>query len=533
MEASPALSVTIADNALRCRVDDVVAMLVRHRAASRLAAADASLWGEAAMAEARQRLGWLRLPATSRPLLAEIDRLREGLATDGIEHIILAGMGGSSLAPEVICAQAGVPLSVLDTTDPQQTRRVLEGDLARSLLIVASKSGGTVETDSQRRIFTEAFAAAGCDPAAHLLAITDPGSPLATLAEEQSWRAVILADPQVGGRFAALSAFGLVPAGLAGVAPGRLLDEAAAVTDLLARDAEDNPAIRLAAAMAASHAAGREKLVLAESPALAGFGAWAEQLIAERSGKRGRGMRPLTGEGGDCAELGRGAAALHLSRGPLEGGAVRVDGALGAQFLLWECAVALLGHCLDLNPFDQPDVEAAKQAARACLEPADSVPARPAAIFGPVEVYATLPEADMASLSAVLHGFCRQVPAEGYLAIQAFLDREAEAQAPQLRRALARLSQRPTSFGWGPRFLHSTGQYHKGGHPNGAFVQITGAGVRDLAVPGRTYQLGELQRAQAAGDAAVLRQRGRPVLHLHLRERGAGLADLLAAATAA
>ena len=225
--------------------------------------------------------------------MARLSALREALAAEGVDRVVLCGMGGSSLAPEVITAAAGVPLTVLDATDPHQVRAALAGDLARTVVVVSSKSGGTVETDSQRRAFVEAFTEAGLDPATRLVVVTDPGSPLSALAEAEGCRELFLADPDVGGRYSALTAFGLVPSALAGVDVGVLLDEAEAVLPSLGR-AEDNPALELGCVLGGAGAAGRDKLVLAPgSDALPGFGDWAEQLVAESTGKQGSGLLPV------------------------------------------------------------------------------------------------------------------------------------------------------------------------------------------------------------------------------------------------
>ncbi|MGH3930193.1 MAG: glucose-6-phosphate isomerase, partial [Pseudonocardiaceae bacterium] len=280
----------------------LVDKLVAERVASALAAGDPTLWGPQAEHEAARRLAWVALPETSRPLLATIEALRADLHSDGIDRVVLAGMGGSSLGPEVICATAVQshsrnPLTVLDTTDPGQVANALAGDLTRTVLVVSSKSGSTVETDSHRRIFTAAFAAAGLDPAAHLVVVSDPGSALQRLAEAQGYRAVITADPDVGGRYSALTAFGLVPAGLAGADIAGLLDDAAELAPLLSVDDPANPALLLGAALGAAHTAGADKVALADTGSgIVGFADWAEQLIAESTGKDGTGLLPVVVE---------------------------------------------------------------------------------------------------------------------------------------------------------------------------------------------------------------------------------------------
>ncbi len=511
--------------------------LVAERVASALANQDPTLWGPRSQPEAARRLAWVALPETSRPLLATIDALRADLHSDGIDRVVLAGMGGSSLAPEVICATDKAALTVLDTTDPGQVADALAGDLDRTVLVVSSKSGSTVETDSHRRVFAAAFAAAGLDPAAHLVVVTDPGSPLQQIAEAEHYRAVITADPNVGGRYSALTAFGLVPAGLAGADIANLLDEAAQLAPLLALDDPANPALRLAAALAVRHAAGAEKVVLTDTGSgIIGFADWAEQLIAESTGKEGTGLLPVVVENPAApgfADAGPDATPVAIGPG-VEGAAVAVNGTLGEQVLLWEHAVAVVGRVLGINPFDQPDVEAAKVAARAQLNgvigtSATGPAVAPAFVDGDVAVYPVgdwLP-VGVATLSDALRALIAAAPQQGYLAIQAYLDRVADASAAVLRTELARRTWLQTTFGWGPRFLHSTGQYHKGGHQNGAFLQLTGAVGTDIPVPGAGFSLGELQQAQALGDAEVLTAHGRPVLRLHLLDRAAGLVTLV------
>ncbi|REF35014.1 glucose-6-phosphate isomerase [Thermasporomyces composti] len=519
----------------------VLDRLVTEDVAAKLARQDPTLWGPEAESEASIRLGWVDLPRTSRPLLAQIDALRAELREEGLDHVVLAGMGGSSLAPEVIAATAGVELTVLDSTDPHMVRRALSDRLDRTIVVVSSKSGTTVETDSQRRAYLKAFADAGIDGARRIVVVTDPGSPLAELAEREGYRTVFLADPHVGGRFSALSAFGLVPAALAGVDPAELLDEAEAVMPALAASAPDNPGLALGAALGAAHEQGRNKVALGEGASpIRGFAAWAEQLIAESTGKDGRGLLPVDVGAARTSTPGWGDAGddvIRVSIGAPDDavpGQLVTEGSLGALFLLWETAVAVAGRVIGINPFDQPNVEEAKRAARALLDaPSGEAAAAEEPVFadGAVEVYADATLLGSArSLPDALQALTRAVPDRGYLAVLAYLDRVGDARAADLRGLLARGAAYPVTFGWGPRFLHSTGQYHKGGPPVGAFLQITGAVREDLAVPDRPYTFGQLIAAQAAGDLAVLRSKGAPTLRLHLTDRSTGLEQVLQAA---
>ncbi|QSB12926.1 glucose-6-phosphate isomerase [Natronosporangium hydrolyticum] len=518
---------------------DVRATLAASGVPAALAAKDPSLWGPDAEPEARIRLGWIDTIARSRELLPQLAELRTELAD--LDHVVLAGMGGSSLAPEVICRTLDRPLTVLDTTDPQQVRAALADRLATTVVVVSSKSGGTVETDSQRRAYWQAFREAGfteAETARRMVIVTDPGSSLATTGEQQG-SVVILADPDVGGRYSALTAFGLVPATLAGVDVAELLDAAEALLPSLARES-DNPALALgaalgAAALGAGGAPVRDKLALVEDgTGIVGIGDWAEQLIAESTGKQGRGLLPVVVEaptaagatGDDVLTVTIGGS---LPAGAWPGGGVRphlaVNGPLGAQFLAWEYATAIAGRVLEINPFDQPNVTESKDNTNAILA-GGAPPEAPAAVDGAVELYGT----DAGTVVEALAEFTAGLGDTGYLAIMAYLDRFGDAAAAQLRPLLATATGRPVTFGWGPRFLHSTGQYHKGGPQVGSFLQITGATTADLAVPAQPYTFGELQTAQAAGDRRALAERDRPVLRLHLTDRAAGLRQLRRAA---
>jgi len=516
------VSVTVAargaaDEAITRVVPELVSDLV----ASRITGGDATLWGEAAEAEASIRLGWTQAVSVSRPLVAQITELRQQLIERGVTRIVLCGMGGSSLAPEVITATAGVPLVVLDSTDPGQVRSALGDHLGHSAVVVSSKSGSTIETDSQKRSFEAAFRAAGIDPAERIIVVTDPGSPLETASLEAGYR-VFTADPTVGGRYSALTAFGLVPSGLAGVDLDVLLDEAEAASLMLAIDDPDNPGLRLGAAIAGTEPRRDKLVIVADGTHVVGLGDWIEQLIAESTGKDGTGILPVV-VGPDAPELVepraddvqvvRLVADRNATREVVDG-EIELSGTLGALLLTWEYATAVAGRLLGINPFDQPDVESAKVAARGLLD-ARPEPVSPAftdrgvAVSGPAELLAgatTIGEAVSALEAAV--------PADGYVSVQVYLDRLAHPELEALRHASARRTGRPVTFGWGPRFLHSTGQYHKGGPAHGVFLQITGLLGDDFEIPERPFTYGQLIAAQAAGDAAVLADHGRPVVTL-------------------
>jgi glucose-6-phosphate isomerase len=509
-----------------------VPRLVADGFASKLFAQDPTLWGPAAEPESAKRLSWVGLGSSSRPLVAEIEALRSKFAAAGLDHVVLCGMGGSSLAPEVICATDGVALTVLDSSQPDMVRAALDDRLAQTVVVVSSKSGSTVETDSQRRVYEQAFREAGIEPADRIVVVTDPGSPLDKEAREAGY-AVINADPNVGGRYSALTAFGLVPSGLAGADIGRLLDEAEAVTNLLAADDDGNPALRLGAALGGTQPL-RDKTVLIDAGTkVVGFGDWAEQLIAESTGKDGKGLLPVvvgdspTGEQLSDELWVRLVGADDESQ-PSGDAVVAVGGSLGGAMLLWEAAVSAAGRLLGINPFDQPDVESAKAAARELLGKGTGSAAAPAYIDGAVEVRSAGPDflGDAKTVDDALRALFAQLPASGYLAVMAYVDRIADRPLADVRIPLARKLNRPVTFGFGPRFLHSTGQYHKGGPADGIFVQVTTVPNDDLAIPGREFTFGDFIASQSAGDAKVLADHGRPVLQLNLTDHEAGLAQL-------
>ncbi|OIH93576.1 glucose-6-phosphate isomerase [Curtobacterium sp. MCBA15_001] len=529
------VSIAASGDAARA-IEQVVPRLVTDLVASGITAQDPDLWGPSAETEAANRLGWVEAVAVSRPLVPRIVELREQLRAEGIDHVVLAGMGGSSLAPEVIARTAGVPLTVLDSTDPAQVTAALTDRLERTVLVVSSKSGSTLETDSQRRVYEQAFTDAGIDPARRIVVVTDPGSTLETIATEAGYR-VFTADPTVGGRYSALTAFGLVPAGLAGADIEELLDEADAISMPLAVDLDENPGLVLGAVLAGTDPL-RDKIgIVPDGTHIIGFADWAEQLIAESTGKSGKGLLPVVLDV-DAPELSTRPHDLQVIR--LVGsrdeerhvaeGEVEITGTLGGQFLVWEYAVAVAGRLLGIDPFDQPDVEAAKVAARALLDGdhAQRAAAEPAFRESGIAVTATGLQAG-SSIAQAVSGLLSGVGPDGYVAIQAYVDRGVNRELEVLRDVLAERTGRPVTFGYGPRFMHSTGQYHKGGPATGVFLQILADDAGDLPIPGRPFTFGQLIRAQAAGDASVLAQHGRPVLTLSSGDLPA-LADVVTAA---
>jgi glucose-6-phosphate isomerase len=546
-DAAADVAVAVAGPDAAAALEANLATLVSDKVASRITGGDPTLWGDAAVSEASIRLGWTTLADTSRPLVEPIEELRSELAAEGVDRVVLCGMGGSSLAPEVITAEAGVPLVVLDGTDPGQVASALV-ELERTVVVVSSKSGGTVETDSQRRTFEKAFTDAGIDAKSRIVVVTDPGSPLEKASQEAGYRAIFGADPTIGGRYSALTAFGLVPSGLAGADIGALLDEAAAVSGQLAEDSEANPALILGTVLGASRLGGdpaapfRDKVTFVDlGSGLPGFGDWAEQLIAESTGKEGTGLLPVVVGSADSPEVRSPADDVLPVRlvpigdegkddqvGSSAGASVSVAGPLGAQFLLWEYATAIAGRLLGINPFDQPDVESAKAAARGLLD-ATPEPVPADAVDGAIEIRATPGLLQGATtVEAAVDALLATLPPRGYLAVMAYLNRIEDAALADVRDPLAKRAGRPVTFGWGPRFLHSTGQFHKGGPPIGVYLQVTADPADDLEIPDRPFTFGKLIGAQAAGDAKVLADPGRPVLRLNLTDRAAGLEQLTA-----
>jgi len=475
----------------------------------RLRARDTTLW-PASAAESAKWLGWLDSLDRAPTHLARIIPLVEELLAEGVTDVVLSGMGGSSLFPEVLARTfgpaAGHPrLWVLDSTDPAAVLRVeQEVPWASTVLIAASKSGGTVETRAHlARFLARLTDVRGEGAVRRVVVITDPGSSLDAEARAQRFRAVIHGDPQVGGRYSALSPFGLLPAAVLGIDLDRLLQGARTAVEHFERDPWDaaGPA-QLAAVMAASVAGGRDVMHLLLPSGLRTFGAWIEQLVAESSGKQGRGVLPIVTDRPE--EIHADGRRFVVALGEQPGlDAIAAAGTpvfvlpwagreqLLAEVLRWLHAVPLLCSELGVDPFDQPDVAAAKAATSVAIsEGGDVEPARP---FG-----------------AVLEELGSDVP---YLAVLAYVDPEG-ADAAALEQACSRLAVElalPVSLGLGPRYLHSTGQLHKGGRGGGRFVVTVGADPEDADVPGAPYGFSRLKRAQAAGDIAALRAAGRRV----------------------
>lgn len=519
---------------LTSRVPKLVARMEAEQVPQRLWDEDASLWSQEAPAqgEIRERLGWLHAPENSQALLPELQSLAAQIHAEGIQRVLVLGMGGSSLAPEVFSytfaaltppdGAQPVCLSILDSTDPAQVARAASDyPPVSSLYVVSSKSGSTTEVLAMLEYFWQLSGQDG----GRFLAITDPGSPLEAIARERGFRRVILADPQVGGRYSALTAFGLVPAALLGLDAGRLLARASWMKSQARADvpAGRNPGMVLGAVLAGAASAGRDKVTLLADPALATFGAWLEQLLAESSGKQGKGIVPVDREPLDAAirystdrlfvylrasgELDHQASALRAAAHPVVEIAVPGSYDLGAEFFRWEVAVAIACHLMRVNAFDQPDVEDAKARAKARVAQFRQAGRITEGDFIP-----------LAQAAPALRKFLGEARVGDYIALNAFLPRDPVSitALQDFRAALRRRTGCATTLGFGPRYLHSTGQLHKGGPDTGLFLVVAANPQHDLEIPGEGLTFGTLLRAQAAGDAEALGSKGRRVLPLLL-----------------
>jgi transaldolase/glucose-6-phosphate isomerase len=515
--------------AVRPRVEQKVALAGHERVERRLREADATLWGPPGTPEVANRLGWLTIAERMLATLDELEQFAQQVAREGFTDVVLLGMGGSSLAPEVLrrCFhhEPDRPaLHVLDSTNAAAILAVQEAvDLERTLFIVSSKSGGTIEPLS---LFAHFWSLVG--EGRSFVAITDPGSGLAALAQEHEFRKTFLGDPNIGGRYSALSPFGIVPAALMGIDVRALLSGAGEAWETPIVDS--NPSalksspVWLGAALSALAQAGRDKLTFVIAPSLPGLGLWLEQLVAESTGKHGTGILPVADEPlGDDAIYGDDRVFAYLPditehRGDLEDRMqalahaghplitipTRGPADLGRVFMLAELAVAVAGWGLEINPFDQPNVQQAKDATKHVL-----------AGYEADHVLPAVPDADDAALRALLLG----ASPPDYVAIMAYAkpSPELDAAAAELRAAVRQPTRATTTFGYGPRFLHSTGQFHKGGPKTGRFLQLIHDGTTDVEIPGAPYTFTTLENAQAIGDLNTLRALGLPAERVRLQ----------------
>ena len=522
---------------------------------ARLWHGDAGLWTGA---DEGRWLGWLRAVPASDSAMESLRKLVHDVAAGGFEHAVLMGMGGSSLCPDVLrqCFERpdGAPrLHVIDSTDPAQVRAVDKSiDYRRALFIVSSKSGTTLEPDLFLRYFVaRARQELGGQVGARFVAVTDPDSQLDRLAQAERFGRLFHGNPSIGGRFSALSNFGLVPAAIMGLDVQRLVARAAAMRAACGPGAplRENPGATLGLLLAAGACAGRDKLTFVMSLAYRPLGAWLEQLLAESTGKNGAGLIPVDGEevgppdvyGKDrlfvhvCdqaapdAEQDRAVEELEAAGQPVVRLALRDGYDLAAEFYRWEFATAVAGSAMGINPFDQPDVEASKVETRrltAAYEADGALPAEePLVRDGEIAVYADRlnaaaleSAARSGSAESLLATHINRIGPGDYLALLAYVEMSDVHARPlqRIRHAVRDACGAATSVGFGPRFLHSTGQLYKGGPNTGVFVQITCDDGADLPVPGRGYSFGLVKAAQARGDYQVLSGRGRRLLRLHL-----------------
>jgi transaldolase/glucose-6-phosphate isomerase len=536
------------------------------RVAERLWAKDGSLWAASGKPpdELAAWLGWLDLPATMSARLAELEHLARDVREDGYRRAAVLGMGGSSLAPELFsrvfgwaggpagngaAAADGLELRILDSTHPDVVRgfRSWAGE-KRTIFCVSSKSGSTTEPNAFQAAMSEIA------PALDFLAITDPGSPLSELARAQEFRGITEAPPDVGGRYSALTVFGLVPAALNGVDVAGVLERATRMAAACRTgDAAANPGLRLGALIGESALAGRDKLTILTSERLAAFGDWAEQLVAESTGKSGKGIVPIVGEpAADPSEYGddrcfvyvRFADESDAAMSTLADEEIVLDGPLdvGAEFMRWEVATAAAGIVLGIDPFDQPNVQESKDATRELLDAyrsRGSLP-QPGPLVSEPGISVTADPGPLGDTPVTVDGAVRQLldllqAGRDYFAILAYLPPDP-AVVERLQRIRNRVRQThgvATTLGFGPRFLHSTGQLHKGGPDTGVFLQLTADPVKDLPIAGWPESFGILIAAQALGDLTSLQRRGRRAVRLHFADLTAGLDRLEAMVDAA
>ena len=526
--------------------------LMRQRVPDRIRERDHTVW-RADPREISDRLGWLDAGAFLRPHLSELTAFVGEICAEGYRDVVLLGMGGSSLGPEVLRRsffpgddgpthrRSNLSLTLLDSTVPGQVAAVTAAiDPARTLFIVSSKSGGTIETLSFYRHFRDLTESAGPErgAGANFVAITDSGSPLQRLGHETGFRRVFLNPADIGGRYSVLSWFGMLPAALAGIDVSRLLDTAAAMRDrCLTDDPEFNPGLRLGALLGAMTLAGRDKVTLITPPPIDSFGLWVEQMIAESLGKEGLGIIPVADEPllpSDCY----GNDRLFVYLRPASGGGAdqdvdAIEAAdhpverlhladcyhLGAEFFRWEYATAIAGSMLDVHPFDQPDVQGAKDNTDRLLDVFLGQGRLP-------ELPAIHPELVEGSLSALLE----QARPGDYLAILSYIpsDSRIDRLLNELRSRVMRRCRIATTAGYGPRYLHSTGQLHKGGPGSGLYLQLTLGNHQRLPIPGQRYGFDTLAAAQSIGDYQALSNLGRRVISFNLGDDAtSGLQRLL------
>lgn len=476
--------------------------------APRVAKKDVNIWGN--KSEAANRLNWIDLPTKSRDLLPELDALSAWARSNGLTQIILCGMGGSSLAPEVIAASYKKQLTTLDSTDPIQILDSLPNEIRKAVVVIGSKSGTTIETLSQFEFYQQRFKEADLNPIQHIVIITDPGTPLDISARNLGYK-VVNADPNVGGRFSALSAFGLVPAALIGVDISLLLDDAEKLSSSIS--VKESPAIAIAACL---YSLTDQIINFCDKGSVTpGLSNWIEQLIAESTGKDLTGRLPVVIENIESAISG---ITVGFTPGEYD---LVIEATLGEQFILWEWVTALLCYLLKVDPFNQPNVTEAKDRTSAIL-----LSLKSKGFDTPTPAYE---DSDYLIYSNQqinnIQDFLKSHVT--YFAVLVYLARGSDDEIYKIRKLIAAKSKTATTFGWGPRYLHSTGQFHKGGQQNGAFIVITGDSGSDIEIPNKDYTFSQLIMAQALADIESISERNLPVIRIHLKNRKKAIARLI------
>ncbi|MDA3148287.1 glucose-6-phosphate isomerase [Leucobacter sp. UCMA 4100] len=490
--------------------------LVASKAASRLREGDASLWGKAAAAEASERLGWVSAASDIVDVIAQGEELCAKLSTIDYSRVLLCGMGGSSLAPQVMTNDSPIPLIAIDSIHPDFIAATMSAEsLAESVVIVSSKSGGTSETRTQLAICEDRMSKAGINAAERIIVITDPDSELEEHARLRGYKTV-LGHPHVGGRYSALTVFGMIPAMVAGAKLDEMAPSVFQTVRALSRDSADNPAIRVASAL--KIAVERSGTAQFFSPELPGLPAWIEQLVAESTGKDGRGLLPIartsetvTPTGGMVVHLREHETAVTSLAAEPE---MVITGPLGVHFYFWEVVTSLLCVLLEVNPFDQHDVERTKRAARG-MKPGDLLSANVTEPCEGLEVTVGLSKTKPETLDALLTEFIGAAEGAAYVVIQAFLPERSEA-LEALAKAVEDRSGTPATVSYGPSYLHSTGQLHKGGQPGGLFLSVYEKAEHDIQVPGTITSLGWLCETAAMADQKVLRGLDRRLMALRV-----------------
>jgi glucose-6-phosphate isomerase len=553
-DADPYMALSVSPGAYAEAVNAALDEASRANVIERIWNKDATLWkSEAAHQKIiANSLGWLFVPGEMLAVADELKTFAEGVSASGFQHVMVCGMGGSSLCPEVLRQtfgrQAGSPeLLVLDSTDPDTINNFKKQiDTARCLFVIASKSGTTTEPNAFHRYWYNEVARNSDAPGDSFVTITDPGSQMADTAAGEGFRRIFLNQADIGGRYSALSYFGMVPATLMGVDAARLLQQTQSMVVACGAQStvNQNPAAMLGAVMAECARAGRDKLTIVTDQKLVALGLWVEQLIAESTGKEGKGIVPVVGEPlGEVSEYGNDRLFVSISVGPADGEtnsrlkALEAAGHpvvyrklsdvydLGAEFFLWEMATAFAGWRLGINPFDQPNVQESKDATKALLEKykQDGKFAEQPALAsdGQLTVYGGGDAGESSpglSVPEALRAHCAKIKPGDYVALLTYVEEtpEVERAIREIRNTVRKATRCATTNGFGPRYLHSTGQLHKGGPDSGVFIQITAPDKVDFQVPEASYTFSVLKDAQALGDFQSLLKHGRRAIRVDL-----------------